>query len=160
MTAVFSAARWVVRHRIFAVCVPVLSILSTVAFSGSESVHESRVSAKARFLFCYPLTDISGGPFLVKAQAYGTSSMKVYVDARSTLGIPSVSITQVVGVTDEAKCKRASQAVDSANIGQAKRDGLYLVAVGTHYLALPATTNRVIVHLDNLFTVKNLIGQQ
>ena len=86
--------------------------------------------------------------------------MPVYIKSRNTLGIPAVSISQVAGVTDETKCKRASQAIDSAKLGQVRGDGLYLVSVGTHYLALPATSNRVIVHLDSLFTVKNVLGQQ
>jgi hypothetical protein len=160
MTGFCSEAPRTMRNRVGAVCVAGMSIAIMAAFSGWRATLEPPVAANAMFLFCNPLTDSTGAQFLVQAQAYGVSTMKVYVDSRSTLGIPSVPISQVVGVTDEAKCQRASRAVDSVNIGAPNGDGLYLVAVGTHYLALPATTNRVIVHLDNLFTVKNLIGQQ
>jgi hypothetical protein len=113
-----------------------------------------------RALFCYPLTDITGGPFFAKAQDIGSSADRFAVEMRTALALPVVAKTAIVGVTDDAKCKRASQAIDSINIGQTKGDGLYLVAVGTHYLALPATPNRYIVHLDNLFTVKNKIAEQ
>ena len=135
-------------------------LVSTLVAMAGRATLEPPVAARALFLFCNPLTDTTGAIFLAKAQSYGASTWKVYVDSRSTLGIPSVPISQVLGVTDESKCQRASQAVDSINIGAPRGGGLYLVAVGTHYLALPATTDGVIVHFDNLFRVKNLIGQQ
>lgn len=159
MTNISSAVRKIVHNRVFAICASAMLIAVSSAFS-RRFENASLSAAPSRFLLCYPLTDITGAPFLVKARAYGSSTIKVYADARTALGIPTVSATAVVGVTDESKCQRASRAVDSIKIGATTGDGLYLVAVGTHYLALPATANRVIVHMDNLFTVKNLIGQQ
>lgn len=153
-------ARRTMRNRVSAVCVAGMSIVMLAAFSGGRARQEPPIAAHAIFLFCNPLTDPTGAAFLVQAQGYGVSTIKVFVYARSQLGIPSVPISQVVGVTDESKCQRASRAVDSVNIGAPRGDALYLVAVGTHYLALPATKDGIIVHLDNLFTVKNLIGQQ
>jgi hypothetical protein len=160
MAGFFLDARRTMRNRVNAVCFAGVSIVIMAAFSGGRTTRESPVVARAMLQFCNPLTDTTGAVFLVKAQSYGASTWKVYVNSRSTLGIPSVPISQVVGVTDESKCQRASQAVDSVHIGAPKAGALYLVAVGTHYLALPATTDGVIVHYDNLFTVKNLIGQQ
>ncbi|HLB10722.1 MAG TPA: hypothetical protein VK617_14370 [Gemmatimonadaceae bacterium] len=92
-------------------------LVSTLVAMAGRATLEPPVAARALFLFCNPLTDTTGAIFLAKAQSYGASTWKVYVDSRSTLGIPSVPISQVLGVTDESKCQRASQAVDSINIG-------------------------------------------
>ena len=159
MTNISSAVPRIARNRVFTACVAGMSIAITSAFS-SGFAHKSSDAVPSIFLYCYPLTDISGAPFLVKAKAYGSSTIKVYADARAALSIPTVPVSAVAGVTDESKCIRASRAIDSVHIGTAPGDGLYLVAVGTHYLALPATPKKYIVHLDNRFTVKNKILQQ
>lgn len=91
---------------------------------------------------------------------YGSSTSSTYVTARSSIGLPSAAVGTIVFVTDESKCSRASRAIDSAHVGTPAGSPVYLVQVGTHYMAMPPSTNGLIIHLDNLFTVKNTLVQQ
>lgn len=110
--------------------------------------------------YCFSPATTVGAWFLVRIQDLGTSTAAPDVATRSFLGLPAAPITSIVGVTDESKCLRASRALDSAQVGVPANSSLYLVQVGTHYMAFPPSTDGVMVHLDNLFTVKKSLQQQ
>jgi hypothetical protein len=97
--------------------------------------------------------------FLIRMKDLGTSTEASDVATRTTLGLPAAPIASIVGVTDEAKCLRASRAIDSAQVGVAASSSLYLVQVGTHYMAFPPGPSGIMVHLDNLFTFKKGLRQ-
>lgn len=132
------------------------AVIATLLFSISAA---SPVTlARSVTTFCLPATDSAAKVFLSRMKSYGASTAPVFVEARDTLHIAAVPVGQIVAVTTEASCSRAARALDSVHVG-ATGSALYLVALGTHFMAMRPATNYMI-HLDNLFTVKTRIAEQ
>lgn len=103
--------------------------------------------------YCFSPTTNVGPWFLMQVQDLGTSTDSVEVATRASLGLPATTLANIVAITNESKCLRASRAIDSASIGVPVNSSIYLVQVGTHYMAFTPGPRGYMVHLNNLFTV-------
>jgi hypothetical protein len=110
--------------------------------------------------FCASTTTHTAMYFLDRMQSYAADTAASAVAFRSAMGMPSATKASVVPVSDETKCSRASRAIDSAVYNPPRAAKVILVQVGTDYMAQPLVQDAVIVHLDNLFTVRGKAVQQ
>jgi hypothetical protein len=126
-----------------AICVVVLACSSSSRESGS-------IAAGA---YCLPASDFTAMILLALADSLGTSDAPGFVRLRDSIQhTRKLNHSQIVPMTDEAKCFRASRALDSLNIGAAGSP-LYLVTMGTGFMA-QRTILGDYVRLDSLFTVQ------
>jgi hypothetical protein len=100
-----------------------------------------------------------GSAFLVEAQHIGSSTDSIDARMRTAIALPAVALGAIKPVMDETTCKRASRVIRAANIGMPDSAPVYMVAVGTHYLALAPTPHGIVVNLDDQFAIKGMFMQ-
>ena len=132
-----------------------------VAVCGIGLLSSPARGAKPLFrTYCIPSTSQAGPVFLAEWQTNATSTDSATIALRDSIMLPAATLSSILVVSDEAKCSRASRAVDSVHIGVPINSPLLLVQVGTHYMALPPSPNGLYVHMNSTFTVLNFMSQQ
>lgn len=143
-----------------AACALLVTLLFVTNSAFVPFVVHPRANVVRPMSYCWPLTDEVGAVFLARAVRMGSSTAPIYVKGRTSLALPVVAPSAIVGVTDEAKCMHVMQVIYAANLGMPSNAAIYLVAVGTHYLALAPTVGGLIVHLDDKFVIRGKVAQQ
>jgi hypothetical protein len=102
--------------------------------------------------YCLPASDISAAILLAFADSLGTSDNESYANLRRTMvGANHVNRSEILPLMDDAKCFRASRALDSLDVG-APGTPVYLVAVGTGFLTQRGERGGQLIILDSTFT--------
>jgi hypothetical protein len=134
----------------------VLGALATIAVFGAW-----RASQPGRLEgFCRPPSTLVGQHFLSQMIWWGSSPDTSTANFRAAIHLRGTPAANIIAITDEKKCSRASRALDSAVFRPARSSSLYLVQVGRDYMALPPNTIGIIVHLNGRFTFQNKIVMQ
>ena len=97
--------------------------------------------------------------FLVQVQEMESQSDSVEIESRKSTGLPTVAVQSVRILHDEAKCARASRAMDSLQLATPPDSRVVLVQVGKHYMAFPPSPRGYMAHLDQNFTVRSTFIQ-
>jgi hypothetical protein len=121
--------------------------ICAVMIACHSSSHDSSSAA-----YCLPTSDLSAAILLAFADSLGTSDNESYAKLRAnTFGAGHVNRSQIVPLTDDAKCFRASRALDDLYVGAAGTP-VYVVAVGTGYVTQRGELGGQLIILDSAFT--------
>jgi hypothetical protein len=84
--------------------------------------------------WCLSTTDAHAAAILKVLRQLGTSTDSNWVKRREALELPTTPAADIVMLSDEVLCERASRAVDSQAItGPPLNAAVYLARFGTHY---------------------------